>query len=116
MPLPEGTVLTVVFTLDGREFMALNGGPVFKHSPAISFVAGGKTQKDLDRLWAKLSAGGKPDQCGWLTDKFGVSWQIVPADLKRMLAGKDAARRDRVLAAIMRMTKLDIAALKKAYG
>jgi predicted 3-demethylubiquinone-9 3-methyltransferase (glyoxalase superfamily) len=115
-PMPEGTVLTVIFTLEGQEFMALNGTPAVPHTMAVSFMANVKTQKELDRLWKKLTAGGKEVQCGWLTDKFGVTWQVVPTFIGEMLKSKDAQKRDRVMRAIMGMVKLDIAALKRAYA
>ncbi len=115
MPLPAGSVLTVRFVLDGEEFVALNGGPQFKFSPAISFVASCETQDEVDYLWKKLSEGGREDQCGWLTDKYGVSWQVVPKLLIEMLreTGSEASRR--AVAAMMKMAKLDISTLKKAY-
>jgi predicted 3-demethylubiquinone-9 3-methyltransferase (glyoxalase superfamily) len=114
-PGPKGSVMVVDFQLDGQRFSALNGGPVFKHSPAISFVVRCKTQKEIDAHWKKLLAGGgQPSQCGWLTDKFGVSWQIVPDVLLLTLAGKDKAKADRIMAAQMQMVKFDIAALKAA--
>ncbi|HXS99854.1 MAG TPA: VOC family protein [Elusimicrobiota bacterium] len=115
MPLPATTVLTVAFTLDGREFLALNGGPVFKFNPAVSFVVPCRTQKEIDAYWRKLSAGGAPGQCGWLTDQFGVSWQIVPAELPKLISSANPARARRVLSAIMKMEKLDLRVLKRAY-
>jgi predicted 3-demethylubiquinone-9 3-methyltransferase (glyoxalase superfamily) len=114
MPMPAGTVLTVAFTLDGREFLALNGGPLFKFNPAISLVVNCRTQKEIDAYWAKLSKGGVPGQCGWLIDKYGVSWQVVPADLPKLLSSKNPKKAQRVLAAVMKMEKLDLAALKRA--
>jgi predicted 3-demethylubiquinone-9 3-methyltransferase (glyoxalase superfamily) len=116
MPLPAGTVLTVAFTLDGREFLALNGGPVFQFNPAISLVVSCRAQKEIDEYWRKLSKGGAPGQCGWLTDKFGVSWQIVPAELDKLISGRDPARAQRVLSAIMKMEKLDLRLLERAYA
>jgi predicted 3-demethylubiquinone-9 3-methyltransferase (glyoxalase superfamily) len=114
-PGPKGSVMVVDFQLDGQRFSALNGGPVFTHSPAISFVVRCKTQKEIDTYWKKLLAGGgQPSQCGWLTDKFGVSWQIVPDLLLKTLAGKDKAMADRIMAAQMKMVKFDIAALEAA--
>jgi len=98
---PKGSVLTVLFQLDGQEFLALNGGPHFKFSPAISFIANCGTQKEIDELWKKLSEGGETEQCGWLRDKFGVSWQIVPADIGKMMQDKDAEKTDRVMRAIL---------------
>jgi predicted 3-demethylubiquinone-9 3-methyltransferase (glyoxalase superfamily) len=114
-PGPKGSVMVVDFQLGGQRFSALNGGPVFKHSPAISFVVRCKTQEEIDAYWKKLLAGGgQPSQCGWLTDKFGVSWQVVPDILLTTLAGKDKAKADRIMAAQMQMVKFDIAALKAA--
>jgi predicted 3-demethylubiquinone-9 3-methyltransferase (glyoxalase superfamily) len=112
---PKGTVMTVTFELEGQEFMALNGGPVFKFSPAISLMVHCETQEELDELWEKLSSGGEKGQCGWLTDKYGVSWQIVPAVLGEMLQDKDAERSERVMGALLQMNKLDIETLKRAY-
>jgi predicted 3-demethylubiquinone-9 3-methyltransferase (glyoxalase superfamily) len=112
---PKGTVMTVVFEIEGQEFIALNGGPVFTFSPAISFVVNCETQKEVDNLWEKLSEGGEKEQCGWLKDKFGVSWQIVPADLGEMLQDKDPKRSEKVMKALLQMTKIDIATLKQAY-
>jgi predicted 3-demethylubiquinone-9 3-methyltransferase (glyoxalase superfamily) len=113
-PGPKGTVMTVSFSLDGREFLALNGGPDFKFTPAISFVANCETQEEVDELWEKLSAGGQKVQCGWLTDRYGVSWQIVPTILGQLLADKDALKARRVMKAMLQMTKIDIRALKQA--
>jgi predicted 3-demethylubiquinone-9 3-methyltransferase (glyoxalase superfamily) len=115
-PRPKGSVLTVRFRLDGQEFLALNGGPEFKFTEAVSFIVNCTTQKKLDRLWEKLSRGGKKVQCGWLTDRFGLTWQIVPAILGKMLGDPDPARSQRVMQAVMQMTKLDIQELKRAYG
>ncbi len=112
---PKGMVMTVTFELEGQEFIALNGGPHFKFSPAISFVVNCKTQQEIDELWKKLSAGGEMGQCGWLTDKYGVSWQIVPTVLGEMLQDKDAEKAERVMEAIVQMNKIDIAVLKQAY-
>jgi predicted 3-demethylubiquinone-9 3-methyltransferase (glyoxalase superfamily) len=112
---PKGTVMTVAFQLEGQEFAALNGGPHFQFTEAVSFVVNCRTQKAVDRFWAKLSTGGKEGQCGWLKDKYGVSWQIVPTDLIEMLKDKDERRAERVMQAILQMTKIDIKALKKAY-
>jgi predicted 3-demethylubiquinone-9 3-methyltransferase (glyoxalase superfamily) len=112
---PKGAVMTIEFELDGQKFTALNGGPVFKFSPAISFVADCKTQEEVDRLWEKLSDGGEKGQCGWLTDKYGLSWQIVPTALGEMMSDTDAAKSERVMKAMLQMKKLDIKALKQAY-
>lgn len=112
---PKGSVMTVTFRLDGQEFMALNGGPLFKFTEAVSFIVNCKTQKEVDGLWEKLSEGGAKGQCGWLKDKYGLSWQIVPTVLGRMLQDKDARKSERVMAALLQMTKLDIAGLKQAY-
>jgi predicted 3-demethylubiquinone-9 3-methyltransferase (glyoxalase superfamily) len=113
---PKGSVMTVPFELEGQKFVALNGGPVFKFTPAISFVVDCETQEEVDRYWDKLSEGGEKGQCGWLADKYGVSWQIVPAVLPGMLQDKDADRSKRVMQAMLQMTKLDIGALEQAYG
>ena len=114
-PLPKGTVLTVSFELDGQEFVALNGGPHFTFSPAISFVVNCASQPEVDDFWQKLSARKDQEQCGWLTDKYGVSWQIVPTVLPQMLGDPDPARAQRVMTAMLAMKKLDIAALQRAY-
>jgi predicted 3-demethylubiquinone-9 3-methyltransferase (glyoxalase superfamily) len=114
-PQPAGTVMTAEFELDGQQFVALNGGPLFKFTEAISFVVNCETQAEVDYYWGKLSAGGKEVQCGWLKDKYGLSWQIVPTALPRMLKNKDPAKRHRVFAAMMQMIKLDIATLQRAY-
>jgi predicted 3-demethylubiquinone-9 3-methyltransferase (glyoxalase superfamily) len=113
---PAGTVMTVTFQLNGQEFMALNGGPLFTFSPAISFVVNCETQEEIDTLWDKLSEGGEKNVCGWLQDKYGVSWQIVPTVLGEMLQDKDAGKTERVMKAMLQMTKLDIKALQQAYG
>jgi TetR/AcrR family transcriptional regulator, transcriptional repressor for nem operon len=114
-PLPKGTALTVIFELEGQRFMALNGGPYFKFTEAISLSVSCDTQTELDDFWEKLSAGGEKGQCGWLKDKFGLSWQIVPAILGEMMQNKDAGKSNRVMAAVIRMNKLEIDALKQAY-
>ncbi|MFA5105348.1 MAG: VOC family protein [Candidatus Micrarchaeia archaeon] len=113
--MEKGSVLTVSFRLNGQEFMALNGGPVFKFSPAVSFVVKCKGQKEIDYFWKKLSSGGKVVECGWLTDKFGVSWQVVPASLDKLTGGRDAKRAERVMSALLKMKKLDIKKLEAAY-
>ena len=114
---PAGTVMTIEFELNGQTFTALNGGPVFKFNEAISFQVYCKSQKEIDYYWAKLSKGGeeKAQQCGWLKDKYGVSWQIVPAVLGEMLQDKDEEVSDRVMKALLQMKKLDIKKLKQAY-
>ena len=106
--------MTITFQLDGQEFMALNGGPLFTFSPAISFVVKCETQDEIDRLWETLSLGGEPGQCGWLKDKYGISWQIVPTLLSEMMQGKNNELSERVMNALLRMKKLDIEALKAA--
>lgn len=111
----KGSVMTIAFRLNGQEFVALNGGPVFKFTEAISLVVNCKTQAEVDHFWKKLSAGGKEIQCGWLKDKYGVSWQIVPAELGKLMSSKDAAKSQRVMQAVLQMGKLDIKKLKAAY-
>ncbi|HXR59358.1 MAG TPA: VOC family protein [Burkholderiales bacterium] len=108
---PAGSVMTVEFELDGQKFTALNGGPVFKFSEAVSFVANCESQEELDRIWEKLAAGGSGGQCGWVKDKYGVSWQVVPAVLPRLMQSPKA---DKVMGAILKMKKLDIGALERA--
>lgn len=115
-PGPRGTVMTANFLLDGQEFVALNGGPTFQFTPAISFAVNCETQDEVDELWAKLSAGGREDQCAWLQDKYGLSWQIVPTPLIKLLSDPDPVKAQRVMAAMMKMKKIDIAALQRAYG
>jgi predicted 3-demethylubiquinone-9 3-methyltransferase (glyoxalase superfamily) len=114
-PGAKGSVLSVTFELDGQEFVALNGGPMFTFSPAISFFVRCETQEELDDYWQKLLEGGTPQQCGWLTDKFGVSWQVVPTILAEMLRDPDAEKASRVMRAMMKMNKLDVGLLKQAY-
>jgi predicted 3-demethylubiquinone-9 3-methyltransferase (glyoxalase superfamily) len=111
----KGSVMTVAFELDGQKFVALNGGPHFKFTEAVSFVVNCKNQAEIDKFWKKLSAGGKEGQCGWLKDKYGLSWQIVPDNIGKLIGSKDALRTQRVMQAVMTMTKLDIKTLKKAY-
>jgi len=112
---PKGTVMIVRFELEGQLFMALNGGPVFKFSPAVSFLVNCDTQEEVDDFWNRLSEGGKEDQCGWLIDKFGVSWQIVPNVLGEMIQDKDIMKSERVMAAMLQMKKIDIQLLRMAY-
>jgi predicted 3-demethylubiquinone-9 3-methyltransferase (glyoxalase superfamily) len=112
---PKGSVMTVLFQLHGQEFLALNGGPVFTFSPAISFIVNCETQEEVDWFWEKLSEGGEPNQCGWLRDKYGVSWQIVPTILSEMMQEKDARKAERVMKAMLQMKKIDITGLKEAY-
>jgi predicted 3-demethylubiquinone-9 3-methyltransferase (glyoxalase superfamily) len=114
-PGPKGTVMSVTFQIEGQEFMALNGGPIFNFSPAISFFVNCETQEEVDVLWEKLSEGGEKQQCAWLKDKYGISWQIVPTVLGELLADKDPERSRRVMKAMLQMTKIDIAKLKQAY-
>ena len=111
---PAGSVMTVEFRLEGQDFVALNGGPQFKFNESISFVINCQTQAEVDYYWKRLSAGGKEVQCGWLTDKFGVSWQVVPTILGELLSGKDKAKGLRVMQAMLQMVKLDINQLKQA--
>jgi predicted 3-demethylubiquinone-9 3-methyltransferase (glyoxalase superfamily) len=111
---PAGSVMTVEFQLEGQKFVALNGGPIFKFTEAVSFVVNCKTQAEVDYYWKKLSAGGKEVQCGWLKDKYGLSWQIVPTVLGELLSSKDAAKSQRVMQAMLTMVKLDIKKLKQA--
>jgi predicted 3-demethylubiquinone-9 3-methyltransferase (glyoxalase superfamily) len=114
---PAGSVMTVEFELEGQKFTALNGGPVFKFNESISFVANCKTQEEVDYFWEKLTAdGGQEIECGWLKDKFGVSWQIVPTVLIEMLHDKDEAKAERVMKAMLQMHKLDIKTLKDGYA
>jgi predicted 3-demethylubiquinone-9 3-methyltransferase (glyoxalase superfamily) len=114
-PGPKGTVMVATFELEGEKFFALNGGPEFKFSPAISFLVDCQTQQEVDDLWEKVSAGGEKGQCGWLTDKFGLSWQIVPSILGELMQDEDEEKSGRVMQAMLQMHKLDIAALKRAY-
>lgn len=114
-PGPAGSVMTVSFELEGQEFMALNGGPVFIFNEAVSFIINCETQAEVDKYWEKLSEGGEKGQCGWLKDKFGVSWQVVPVLLDKLMSDPDPAKVDRVTQCMLKMTKLDIAELQKAY-
>jgi len=115
-PGAKGTVMSATFQLDGQDFIALNGGPHFKFSPAISFFVDCRTQDEVDELWEKLSAGGERQQCGWLKDKYGVSWQIIPSARGALLSDPDPATSKRVMQARMQMTKINIQGLKRAHG
>ena len=112
---PKGTVMTVEFELDGQEFVALNGGPHFKFTEAVSFVVNCETQSEVDEFWEKLSEGGEKGQCGWLKDRYGLSWQVVPTVLGEMFESGDARKSERVMAAILKMKKLDVQTLQQAY-
>ena len=114
-PGPKGTVMLATFQIDGQEFVALNGGPRFKFTEAISFVVNCETQEEVDYFWEKLSAGGEKSRCGWLKDKFGLSWQVVPTILDKLLRAKDAVKGQRVMQAMLQMDKIDIKTLKQAY-
>ena len=114
-PRPAGMVMTVTFQLDGQEFTALNGGPEFKFTEAVSLFVNCETQEEVDRLWEKLSEGGEKGRCGWLKDKFGLSWQIVPEGLSDLLQGEDAGKSQKALKAMLQMRKLDIHELRRAY-
>jgi len=114
-PGPKGTVIVASFELDGQEFMALNGGPRFKFTEAVSFVVSCETQAEIDEMWARLSAGGEESQCGWLKDKFGLSWQVVPPILSKLMQDKDPQKSNRVMQALLQMKKIDIATLQRAY-
>ena len=115
-PGPKGAVMTATFQLDGQAFIALNGGPHFKFTEAISFFVNCKTQEEVDELWEKLSEGGEKGRCGWLKDKYGLSWQIVPTVLGELLRDKDAEKANRVMKAMLQMGKIDIKALEQAYA
>jgi predicted 3-demethylubiquinone-9 3-methyltransferase (glyoxalase superfamily) len=114
-PGPKGSAMTVQFQLDGQEFIALNGGPQFKFTEAISLLVNCETQQEVDEYWSKLTAGGQESQCGWLKDKFGLSWQVVPGALTRMLQDKDPEKSKRVMQAMLQMKKIDVARLEQAY-
>ena len=114
-PMAKGSVMTVIFEIDGQKFMALNGPPIFKFSPAISLMVNCETQQEIDHYWDSLSAGGSTQQCGWLTDKFGVSWQIVPPILGEYLNDADDEKSGCVMQAMLKMDKLNIKKLKQAY-
>jgi predicted 3-demethylubiquinone-9 3-methyltransferase (glyoxalase superfamily) len=112
---PKGTVMTIAFQLDGQEFAAINGGPHFKFTEAVSFVVNCETQQEVDTFWEKPSEGGEESQCGWLKDKYGLSWQVVPTVLSRMLKDKDHEKSQRVMKAMLQMKKIEIAPLQQAY-
>ena len=114
-PGPQGSVMTTKFVLNGQEFIALNAGPHFQFNEAVSFVVDCETQQEVDYYWSKLTAGGKEVQCGWLKDKFGLSWQITPTILPQLLQDKDPQKANRVMQAMMKMIKIDIEGLKRAY-
>jgi predicted 3-demethylubiquinone-9 3-methyltransferase (glyoxalase superfamily) len=114
-PGPKGSVMSATFQLEGQEFMALNGGPHFSFTPAISFFVNCETQEEVDELWKKLSAGGKTERCGWLKDKYGLSWQIIPSALGRLMGDNNAAKAQSVMKAMLEMHKIDIARLQQAY-
>ena len=114
-PGAKGSVMSATFQLDGQDFMALNGGPMFAFSPAISFFVNCESQEEVDKLWEKLSEGGEKQRCGWLKDKYGVSWQIIPTVLGQLLQDKDREKSKRVMNAMLQMDKLDITTLKQAY-
>jgi prepilin-type processing-associated H-X9-DG protein len=114
-PRPKGSVMSAKFQLDGQEFFALNGGPQFTFTPAISFFVNCETQQEVDELWNKLSESGKIERCGWLKDKYGLSWQIIPSALGKMLGASDPAKAQRVMMAMLQMDKIDVAGLQRAY-
>ncbi|MGH9198277.1 MAG: VOC family protein [Acidimicrobiia bacterium] len=114
-PGPEGTVMSATFQLEGQEFYALNGGPMFTFSPAISLFVNCETQQEVDDLWNKLAEGGEKQRCGWLKDKYGLSWQIIPTILGKLLQDKDAGKAQRVMQAMLQMDKIDIQGLQQAY-
>jgi predicted 3-demethylubiquinone-9 3-methyltransferase (glyoxalase superfamily) len=114
-PGPKGSVMTGIFQIHDQDFYALNGGPIYSFSPAISLFVNCETQQEIDGLWENLSEGGRKDQCGWLTDKFGVTWQIVPSILGKLLDGSDPAKSNRAMKAMLQMKKLDIQQLQNAY-
>ena len=114
-PGPKGTVMSATFELDGQQFYALNGGPQFTFTPAISLFVNCETQQEVDELWDKLSEGGKKERCGWLKDKYGLSWQIIPSALGKLLGDRDPAKANRVMMAMLQMDKIDIQRLQQAY-
>lgn len=115
-PGPKGSVMTAVLELNGQEFILLNGGPLFQFTEAVSFVINCETQEEVNEYWEKLSEGGKKDRCGWLKDKFGLSWQVVPTALSKLLSSGDAERTKRVMQAMLRMDKIEINDLEEAYN
>jgi predicted 3-demethylubiquinone-9 3-methyltransferase (glyoxalase superfamily) len=115
-PGPEGAVMTILFEIEGQQFLALNGGPQFPFTPAISLIVDCENQDEIDRLWERLCDGGAPGQCGWLTDRFGVSWQIVPRAIPEIMQSGDAAAIERVTRAILPMKKLDAEKIRQAFG
>jgi predicted 3-demethylubiquinone-9 3-methyltransferase (glyoxalase superfamily) len=114
-PGPKGTVMIATFQINGQDFIALNGGPQFKFTPAVSFVANCENQQEVDDLWEKLSEGGEKRQCGWLQDKFGISWQIVPTALPKLMSDPDREKTSRVMQALMQMTRIEINKLEDAF-
>ena len=114
-PGPKGTVMSATFQLGGQEFMALNGGAQFTFTPAISFFVNCETQQEVDELWEKLSEGGKKERCGWLKDKYGLFWQIIPSALGKLLGDKDPEKSKRVMEAMLQMDKIDLKGLQEAY-
>jgi len=114
-PGPKGSLMVATFRLEGQEFMAINGGPTYRLTPAISLLVNCETQAEVDALWDKLAVGGAPQQCGWVQDKFGLSWQIIPSVLGRLMGDKDPKKAGSVMQAMLKMHKIDIAALKRAY-
>jgi len=114
-PGPDGTAMAVTFQLEGQTFYALNGGPKYKFTPAISLYVNSETQAEVDELWNKLSAGGREDQCGWLQDRYGLSWQIIPTALPRLLGDKDPKKANAAMQAMLKMQKIDIKGLQQAY-
>jgi len=114
-PGPKGAVMSVTFELDGQKFMALNGGPQFTFTPAISFFVNCETQQEVDELWEKLSEGGQKNRCGWLQDKYGVSWQIIPTALGKLMSDADPKKANRVMKAMLEMDKIDVQRLQQAY-
>ena len=115
-PGPKGTVMTASFTLFGQDFLALNGGPMFQFTPALSLIVNCDDQAEIDHYWTRLAEGGEAGVCGWLKDKFGISWQIVPGDLGEMMLTATSAQREQMMAAVMQMKKLDAAAIRRAFN